>query len=356
MSKKRMDTENKDTKAEDMEIIDMETNENSTENNGKKKFRINIHLVFAALVILFVAIIASKFIGFGKYISQDDIAAIPAPENPEIQAYDDFRPLMAEDDGTFPKDDGITTVVCLGNAFSDERNSDNNLCSLFAKETGATVYNCSIPDSHMSSLNYTFLADDYPMDAFSFYWLTTAFTVDNEAILDTAMKAMEEVPEELEESVKLLQSIDFETVDAIFIMYDGSDYLDNRPIFNDANFTDIQHFTGAMAAGIELIQETYPWIRIIVMSPTYAFGVEEDGSYISSDIKSSDYGFLSTYVIMQYSAADVLNVSFLDNLYGSIHEDIAKEYLTDNLHLNQKGRELVAARMKEALEKYTTIY
>jgi lysophospholipase L1-like esterase len=44
----------------------------------------------------------------------------------------------------------------------------------------------------------------------------------------------------------------------------------------------------------------------------------------------------------------------VDHLYGTIHEDNAEDYLTDNLHLNKAGRELVADRFVEALYYYNT--
>lgn len=326
----------------------------------KKKFKINPHIVFAVAAIVIIAIIVSKFIGFGRTISREEIDAITVPPNPEITVFDDILPNMAEDDGTFPEDDGVTTVVCFGNSpFSDDRHADTNLCELFAEETGATVYNCSVPGSFMSSFYDPFQNDYFPMDAFSFCRLATAFTQDDYSMVEAAIDmydAVEYDTTEIKEAMEVLRSIDFETVDAIFIMYDGTDYLNGRKMYSDDNFTDPTQFTGSMAAGVQMIQETFPWIRIIVMSPTYAFGVAEDGTYVSSDVKTYGQHFLSTYVIKQAEAAYNLQVSFVDNLYGTIHEDIAPDYLTDNIHLNLEGRKLVAARMKEALEKYTTIY
>lgn len=322
------------------------------------KFKLNIHVIFGFAVVVIIAIIVSKFAGFGRTITKAEIDAIPAPENPELAEYDYIVPCMGMDDGTFPEDDGITTVVCLGNnPFSDDRNAEDNLCNLFAAETGATVYNCSIPGTYMSSLNETFLPMDYPMDAFSFYWLTTVFTIDNDVIVEIAYRHMDNIPEDLKESVSLLQSIDFRTVDAIFIMYDGSDYLDGRGMYSDENFTDPTKFTGAMAAGIDLITEYFPWIRIIVMSPTYAYALNEDGTYASSeDVIYNNQHYLSTYINKQSEASYRQEVSFVNNLYVTITEEMAPDYLTDHIHLNVEGRKLVVDRMKYALERYTTIY
>lgn len=318
----------------------------------KKKFKLNIHLVIALVIILILVIIIRKFAGFGRYISQAEIDAIPVPENADMQNYDNIIPLRAEDDGTFPEDDGVMTVLCLGNApFADDKDSPDNPCNLFAEATGATVYNCAISDSYMSSFNHTFQWIGYPMDAFSFYWLTTIFTLDNHMIVEQAYENMDSIPDDLRESVETLENLDFRTVDVIYVMYDGSDYLEGRPVINLENSSDVQTFVGAMAAGIDLIKQNYPWIRIVIMSPTYSFGVEEDGSYISSDIKVYGESKLSAYVIEQSFAAEPLEVSFVDCCYGGIHEDIAPDYLIDNIHLNAEGRALVAERMEEALEK-----
>lgn len=316
----------------------------------KKKFRLNIHLILLLVIIVVLIIIVMKFVRFGRYITQEEIDAISVPGNAELQAYDNIIPLWAEDDGTFPEDDGVTTALFLGNVFADDKDSPNNPCNLFAEATGATVYNCAIEDSRMSSFNPTPQYAEYPMDAFSFYWLTTVFTMDNRQIVDLAYENMEDIPEELQKSIETLENLDFRTVDVIYVMYDGSDFLDGRPVMNPENAADPQTFAGATAAGIELIKGYYPWIRIVVMSPTYAFGVAEDGSYISSDSKVYGGSKLSAYVIQQSAIAELLEVSFVDCFYGGIHEDIATDYLIDNIHLNTDGKTLVAGRMEEALQ------
>lgn len=330
----------------------------------KKKINISLNLIFGILIVAMIIILVSKILGFGRTITKEEIDAQTSPENAEIQSYDYFIPLMADDDGTFPADDKKTTVVCLGNApFADNRNSDSNTCNLFAKETGVTVYNCSIPGSYMSSLNNPYQLETNPMDAFSFYWLTTIFAADNDELATQALEALGENGKEIEESVELLQSIDFSTVDAIFIMYDGSDYLDNHKVYSSDDFNAIQtsgaydYYIDSMTAGINLIKEKFPWIRIIVMSHPYAYNVAEDGKYVSSDAMLNSWGVqMSVYFNKQAEITYQLEVSFVDNNFGGIHEEIASNYLSDNLHLNEKGRKIIVSRMKEALESYTTIY
>lgn len=326
----------------------------------KKKFKINLHLVFAIFVVLTIAIFVGKFWGFGRVITPEDVATIPAPENAEIQSYDDFLPLPMEDDGTFPADDEVTTVVCFGNnPFSDDRDSKDNLCNLFSEETGAAVYNCAVSGSFMTSYLEDFRYDIFPLDAFSFCRVVNAMAQNDYSQMEDGigmLNAVDYDTTEIEKAVKVMQTVDFEKVDAIFIMYDGNDYLSGRKLHNAENLSDVTAFSGSLSVGIQTLQEAYPWIRIIVMSPTYAYGLDVSGNHVRSDVMNYGQGSLANYLFQEADTASRASVSFLDTMYGAIHEDVAPNYLSDHLHLNVEGRKLLVPRMIEALEKYTTIY
>ena len=57
---------------------------------------------------------------------------------------------------------------------------------------------------------------------------------------------------------------------------------------------------------------------------------------------------------MEWNTCASRSVTFVDNLYGTITEDNAKQYLTDYIHLNQKGREKIAERFLYALNYYNS--
>ena len=90
------------------------------------------------------------------------------------------------------------------------------------------------------------------------------------------------------------------------------------------------------------------------MSPTFAYALAEDGSYENSYLTTyHENDVLPTYVAMEGGSAVNRGVTFIDNFYGGFNEHNAEEYLTDHLHLNEKGRQLVADRFLSALEKYS---
>lgn len=316
------------------------------ETTEKTGFRINMHIVVLAIVIIIFALIIYRVMTWGNYISQEDIFS-DGPGTYSKETLDNFVPLMDESGNMIPLDlsDGLT-VVAFGNApFADDRDSEDNLANLIAERTGATVYNCSISGSYLA-----IEAERNPMNAYSLYWLFFyALGYNDYFYKDAAETLGENAPSEAAEVIETLQSIDFNTVDAIIIMYDATDYLLGHSMSNDEFPQDPQSFTGNLMASIELIREVYPNIRIIVMSPSYAFAIDENGEYISSDIQRYGHDVLSTYSILESSMCYSLNVSFVDNIYGTITEDNASEYLIDNLHLNPAGRRLIADHAAYAL-------
>ncbi|MBQ2802483.1 MAG: hypothetical protein IJF07_01135 [Lachnospiraceae bacterium] len=363
----------------DIEIIDLEDNgspdkdttfdkgsfSRKTANNelqevpsktGFQKF-LNIHVLFFLVVIILLILIVSRLSNWGVRVDQEDIFKDGLGTYEDN--FDEVLPLMDEN-GMPIFTDEVSTIVAFGNApFADDRDSEDNLANMIAELTGATVYNCSVSGSYLAAQDSFYDSDDDPMDAFCFYWLATLATGGPiDFFYPNAEKEMgANYPAEADEVVNTLTTLDFNTVDVITIMYDATDYLMGNPMYSDENETDTTQFTGNLEAGIELLQATYPHIRIIVMSPTYAYAVDTEGNYVSSDMYTyGEQDVLSTYVIKEYASCLSRSVSFVDHLYGTITEANASEYLTDNLHLNVEGRRLVAERFEYFLNYYSKGY
>ncbi|MBR5247634.1 MAG: SGNH/GDSL hydrolase family protein [Lachnospiraceae bacterium] len=308
-----------------------------------------IHIGFALIICIILGLVFWRVLNFGTKKNLSDYES-----EFSLEVLDSIMPLIPQE-GVTVTDDGKTTIVAFGNApFADDRDSKDSLANIIEDMTGATVINCSVGSSYLAADGATLSADIAPMDAFNFYWLTTAFCLRNNDFVyqDIFHTLGDNMPEDGLEAYETLMDIDFNTVDVIVLMYDGNDYLAGHNMYSDQNDTDIQQFTGNMCAGIDLIKETYPHIRIIVMSPTYAFAINEEGEYVSSDKYRYGQDVLSTYVIKQFGYAYDRSVTFVDNLYGTIHEDNAAQYLTDHLHLNVEGRKLVAERFVYALNYF----
>lgn len=351
----------------DINIIDLE--QDSSDNSESPEdaanapseedtAHINMHIVFlitfVIILLIFIGGLIYKFATWGRFVDpseffQDGPGAID-------NTMDLMVPLIdAENNPVYKTYGKDSTIVFFGNApFADDRESGDNLVNMIQKMTGATVYNCSVSGSYLAALAPSLNSSETPMDIFNFYWLChlAANDVIDAKYLEGVDTLGSDAPPEAMDVYNTLNTLDFNKVDVIAIMYDASDYLAGHEMYSDQNDTDIVQFTGNLEAGIELLRDEYPHIRIIVLSPAYAFGLDENGDYISSDIQRYGQDVLSTYVIKQFQSCSSRSITFVDNLYGTITEDNASEYLTDHLHLNVEGRKKVAQRFVDALNHF----
>ena len=304
-----------------------------------------IHLALLAVILLMFLIAAIRLIIWN--IGEDsgyDPNADTSEFDTEPQDY--IQPMDASLlEGH--EDDGVTTIVTLGNApFSDERGS-TGLAEKIAQKCDATVYNCAFPDSYLS-MKYEEYTDSYPQDALSLYLVTASFCGGDFTLMEHAAGLVEDT-EGTQAALDTLKNVDFSTVDMIVIMYDLSDYMDDRPVMDENNDINLITWNGALNASIDLIQQTYPHIRIVVLSPSYGQYTDENGNLINADTEDLGNGTLPDYVLHEIDVAMANGVSILDNYYGSVTENQAEECLTDGYHLNEAGRERIAQRFAEKI-------
>ena len=350
------------TPDEIQEDFQEETEYEEADERKRKPFRINMHLILLFVFLIFVGGLVYKFFTWGERIDLSEI--FKDGQGTYEDTYDEFLPLIDADGKAVPVDysDGLT-IVAFGNApFADDRDSEKSLANLIAKDANATVYNCSITGSYVAAQSTVFSPEYKPMDIYTPYWMATLFTSTGQTREDmednfryAAEHLGDDCPADATEVFDTLASIDFSTVDVITFMYDATDYLMGNNMYNFENTTDITYFANNLEAAIELIQNAFPNIHIIVLGPAYAYGLEDDGTYVSSDIKRyGNQDALSVYSIMEWNTCASRSVTFVDNLYGTITEDNAKQYLTDYIHLNQKGREKIAERFLYALNYFNS--
>lgn len=290
-------------------------------------------IVFAIIIVVLIVLIG--VLSIRNYISRPS------------SSYDgkDLTDIIAESE-TLSGQDGEISVVCFGNApFSDDRNMETGIADMLENKTGVTVYNLAIANSYASSKIETFKTE-YPFDVFSFYWMVTALCIDTYVNFDAAFDNMDAVSNEMSSVYTMMQEIDMATIDAIIIMYDGSDYVAGRSLNDEENPTDIQTFEGALNAGIQLVKAMYPDLKIILASPTYAYSPDEYGNNADSNTFRYNEEFLYDYVLATEKIAKQNDVSFLDMYYLTNEKS---DYLTDYIHLSEEGRKIVANRMIEAL-------
>ncbi|MCM1048737.1 MAG: SGNH/GDSL hydrolase family protein [Clostridiales bacterium] len=340
----------KNTKKQDMQEqnidvdIDTDANVNIDEDSDTKKpaFQVNAHIVLVSIIVLIFAIIAFRLYKWNKGVqsSYDPNADI---EVVELETLDIIMP-MDPDNLEGHEDDGVTTILCLGNdPFFQNKGEKNGLAELIADKTGATVYNGSFGGSCIAASSTTY-SDGEWIDAFSMPYLAQAMCSGDFSILRNVAELHSDEADFIP-TIEMFENLDMNSVDMICIMYDGTDYLKQRGSDDPNNPYSIVAFTGALNFALTNIKETYPFIRIVVMSPPFC--LTEDGE--SGRVTNLGNGTLYHYFLKEIDVVQYHGASIIDNYYGSISEANYLEYLSDNIHLNDKGRELIAQRFKDCI-------
>lgn len=313
----------------------------ASKRKKKKRRGINGHAVFFIVlaVILVLVIVRLLIWNKGRHSGYDPNEVT---DEFDVELLDYVQPLDPEVlKGR--EDDGVTTVLALGNDPLAEDRSDTGLSALMEKETGAVIYNCAFPGSTISMKNAEF-EGTYPLDGLSLYLLSAALCNQNFELMDAVSQQLNNTA--TFEALDTLKSVDMEKVDALVIFYDLQDYMDKRTVYDESNKVNFNTVYGALNASIRLFQENYPYIRIFVLAPTYGTFTLADGTTVDADRDDLGNGMLTDYINWMLEVCRMDGVTFIDTYYGAVNMENT-DCLTDGFHLNEKGRQRVAERFAD---------
>lgn len=153
-----------------------------------------------------------------------------------------------------------------------------------------------------------------------------------------------------EDRMQELSRIDFDRAEVLVIQHGTNDYNSGRPLENPEDLYDITTFGGALRHSLRALQEEYPELTIVLLSPIYCeFGENGEKTCYNWD---RGYGTLDAYVQLEKEIAQEYGVVFIDAYAESgIWEDNAEEYLYDGLHLTNEGMEKLGLFVAEKLSQ-----
>lgn len=235
-------------------------------------------------------------------------------------------------------DDGVTTILCLGNEPFSRDTSETGLAGQIASLGNVDVINAAFPGSQVTCENaqYSVESLDTMDDIFNLFYVSYAISIGDFSSLETVASAHTE-DDTYRQSVEALKNTDFDKVDIIAVMYDGVDYINGMAMQNPDVPEELTTYVGSLTSSFQLLQAAYPYIRIVFLSPYYA-------EYNGASGRTTDIGngTLVNYFQWAYDTCGSCSVSFLDNYYGSVNESNYTEYLSDGIHLNAAGATKVA--------------
>lgn len=341
----------------DIEKEDSAQNSGMHEESGDEKgFRINIHVILIAAIVLVLGISAYELIRWNK---GERISLDPNEDTSmfDIEVLDELIPMAPEDYAGHTFDDE-TTVLLLGNGdLAMSREEERGLDRMIADAAGVTVYNAAFPYPTLATRNLAMIEQNYPDDIYSLSYLADAICSGDFSEIDRVTDTYHAEGNYTQTSAKVLKSVDYDNLDVIVIMYDASDYFQNRAIENPKDDEERCTIVGSLNYSIRKIKQTYPYIRIIVSSVFYTDGVDAEGKVYDPDKVDSGNGTLSNYFYNELNTCTELSVSFLDNFYGTINQDNYEQYVDlsredEYIKLTDAGRQVLADRIAYAINKY----
>ena len=242
-------------------------------------------------------------------------------------------------------------IVCMGDSIIGNERGETSITSIMSRELSVPVYNGAFGGTTMTcretETRAAVTTDTLSMAKLSEAVAQQDFYVQNAGI--TRSSAMEYFPE----SVYGFQYIDFDDVEILVIEHGVNDYLTGVPLDNGQDPYDVYTFGGALRYTLETLQNQYPDMRIILVTPTYCWFLYEK---LTCEEKNLGQGFLKDYVDLEKEIAALYQVEVVDNYYesGIGAEERFEDweiYTQDGVHLNEAGRALVASRIIECIRR-----
>ncbi|MBQ7926468.1 MAG: hypothetical protein IJ335_09270 [Lachnospiraceae bacterium] len=164
-----------------------------------------------------------------------------------------------------------------------------------------------------------------------------------------ATRATEAVLNYLPATVATLESISLDETKVLIFNHGVNDY--HRAVIPERTDApgDIHTFAGAMRRIFADLREEYPELRIIYVTPPYAWYGEERIPCTEMDY---GYGPLDNYVNLALELCREYQVEVVDiyhNTYDLTRADADKIYTLDGLHPSNEGSTLIAQRIAQVL-------
>lgn len=203
--------------------------------------------------------------------------------------------------------------------------------------TGATTYNVGFGGCRMT----TTLDDNY--NEMSMSKLAETITTGDFSKLENASEILARQGDDNRHIVATLKSIDFSKIDIIVVAYGTNDLSIANLGENDSY--DTSTFKGAINNVIKLISTKYPHIKILFCTPIYRARMSV-GDGQDADVTPNPHGlYLKQFVDAMIEVTAINHIPCQDmyrncgiNKYNHVY------YLSDGLHPNEKGDNLIAEK------------
>lgn len=236
-------------------------------------------------------------------------------------------------------------VVVLGDSIMGLCRDETSVPELLAKKIGRPVFNGAFGGTCMAFQEGEMTAN-YTMELLCMASLSKAVAADDFGVQQT-IRSRREIADYFEDTIDELALVDFQKVEVLILEFGLNDYHAGTPLENESDPMDEYAYCGALRSVLSTLQEAYPDLEIVLVTPTYTW-------YRSSSLTCEEYetgsAFLEDYVNAEIAVAGEYGIEVLD-LYHDfyVHEEWQdwKSYSEDGLHPNEAAREQIAGKIAE---------
>lgn len=238
-------------------------------------------------------------------------------------------------------------IVCLGDSIIGNVRDETSVTSVMEDILGEPVANGAFGGSCMSLANTGYRSTFYE-DSINMAELAESISGKDFTSQFMDIDANHFALDYFKECLVDLSKIDYSKTEILFIEHGTNDYNSGRPLDNPGDPYDVFTFGGALRYSIERLKEAYPTMEIVLVTPTYCYFL--DGYDRAEDCLTSDFGYgpLENYVNLELEIGREYGLDVIDNYHNiGIDELTIDEYADDGIHLNKKGRRLLAETLAD---------
>ncbi len=255
---------------------------------------------------------------------------------------------------TFPdRQEGLVRteypVVILGDSLVGQCRDETAVAELVSDILDRPVFNGAFGGTCMV-LQEREIADSYTTELLNMVSLSKALAADDFGVQQTA-RSRRVITDYFSDTIDELECIDFQKVEVLVLAFGINDYHAGIPMDNPAKPMDETTYAGALRSVLTTLQKAYPHMRIVLVTPTYAW-------YRSNGLTCEEYDtgavYLEEYVEKELAVAEEFQVEAVDLYHGVYtHEtwEDWKLYTEDGLHPNEEGRRMIAGIVAEQIRQ-----
>lgn len=240
-------------------------------------------------------------------------------------------------------------VVIFGDSIMGECRDETSVSVKLQELLGVPVYNSALGGTCFGRIDSE-MRLGYTKDCLNMVALATAIQTGDFGV-QTSTRIRENATEYFPDTIEGLTEIDFDAVEVVFVGFGLNDYHAGARLFNEEDPYDEYTFAGAIRSSVRTLRESYPHLRIILVTPTYTW-------YTYQELTCEEYnpggGTMDLYVDTELQVAEELGVEIIDVYHDFYPHETWEDwnlYSRDGLHPNEAGRALLAQTLADYLRE-----